>query len=280
LKIRIFLLRVSLPLVAIFLISYLSHFYNLNSDQGFSGPGGGPGRSALPGKETAGKYYTKQFRWDISEDKTIITRLNLPVKDVKKEMDDFGVNLKYRNPSYLSKRGFILSREGLLIDYRSVFRKSAGFFRKLSQDVIFSADLNKNEDPVICFLKFVQTLIYRIPPKFYNGKFIMEFLPPLNCLYMNYGDCDTKSVLLADFLEGASFKKEKMVVIVLKGYGILHAILAIERIPLPGMLSFYIDRMGPFIPLETTNRGWMPGFSNKQVIQCLRNGQFSFVKLF
>ena len=245
-----------------------------------SGPGSTFDNVFDSAKSKENKKFIREFIWDITEDKTIITQLSLSEVDIRTEMDNFGVNLKIKHPSYIRKRGFIQTRKGLHINYKTVFDNSSANFNELSPVVTFSADIKNNEDPSICFLKFVQNIRYKVPPKFFQGKYIMEFFPPLNCLYRNYGDCDTKAILLASLLEGASFRKERMVIIVLKGFGIFHAILAIERIPLPGMLSFYIDRMGPFIPMETTIKGWMPGFTNRQVNLCLQNGQFRFVKLF
>lgn len=281
-KIKSFLLSIFSPIILIFLISYTSSFFHLRVDPSIPGPGPGAGQENRPESEKAGekRSYIRKFRWDITENKTIITHLSLPEDEIRTEMDNFGVNLKIKHPAYIKKRGFMKTREGLNINYKTVFHNSIPFFKKLPAVVKYSADIKKNEDPATCFLKFVQNIRYKIPPKFFRGKYIMEFLPPLNCLYNNYGDCDTKSVLLANLLQGASPKGEKMVVIVLKGFGIFHAILAIKRIPLPGMLSFYIDRSGPFIPMETTGTGWMPGFSNNRVLLCLQNGKFRFVKLF
>ena len=281
-NIRSFLFRVFSPLLLIFLISYLSSFFNFRVDPSIPGPGPGSvsGNNSESEKIKDIKSIIREFRWDISENKTIITQLNLSAKDIKTEMNNFGVSLKIKHPSYIAKKGFMMTREGLTINYKTVFRNSIPFFKQLPAVVTYSADLEKNEDPATCFLKFAQNIRYKIPPKFLKGKYIMEFLPPLNCLYRNYGDCDTKSVLLANLLQGASYKEEKMAVIVLKGFGIFHAILAIKRIPLPGMLSFYIDRTGPFIPMETIGTGWMPGFSNNRVLLCLQNSQFRFVKLF
>lgn len=262
----------------IFFISYLPSLLHPEEEiQVFSsGPGSLSKRTDSPKKN----HISRNFRWDISRSKTIITELELPLKGIKEEMNNFGVNLKMKNPSYFHNRGFLISRRELLINYGMVFRNSVKWFRDISGDLLYSAGIKKSTDPLVSMLKFVQAIKYKIPPKFMNGKFIMEFLPPLNCLIRQYGDCDTKSILLANLLAGTSFRNEKMAVIILKGFGIFHAILAVERKPLPGMLYFYIDRMGPFIPLETTDKGWMPGFSNKQVILCLQNGRFQFIKLF
>lgn len=224
--------------------------------------------------------FSRKFEWNVTSNKKIIIFLEFSKKDVKNEIENFGINLKMKNPAYLAKRGFILTRTGLKINYKFVFDMSSFPFKKISNDIISLTGMLRGEDPVSAMLKLVQSIKYKIPPKYYKGKYIMEFFPPLTCMYENYGDCDTKSVLLANIIRGASYKKERMAVIILKGFGIFHAILAIERPPLPGMLSFYIDRIGPFIPLETTDRGWMPGFTNRQVVQCLQKGQFRFVKLF
>ena len=134
------------------------------------------------------KKFIREFRWDISENKTIITQLSLSESDIRTEMDNFGVNLKIKHPAYIRKRGFIQTRKGLHINYKTVFDNSSANFKELSPVVTFSADIKDNEDPSICFLKFVQNIRYKVPPKFFKGKYIMEFFPPLNCLYRNYGD--------------------------------------------------------------------------------------------
>lgn len=270
-KLRTFFLIYFIPFILISLISYFTSYININKDDTLSDSGP---RSA------AGKTISRKFVWDLRPDRTIITELELPLKEIKKEMKNFGINLKIKHPSYISKQGFFRTKEGLVLNYKSIFENSIPIFKKISPYITYSAGLNGGKDPIVCFLKFVQAIKYKIPPKFMNGKYIMEFLPPLNCLFLKYGDCDSKSVLLAELLEGDSYKKEKMAIVILRGFGIFHAILAIERTPMPGMLSFYINREGPYIPIETTDKGWMPGFSNKQVLLCLQNGKFRFVKLF
>ncbi len=260
------------------MISFFTSFIRISKDDTLSGSGP---RSALSNnKNSFGNTVTRKYVWDLKPDRTIITELFLPLNEVKQEMKNFGVNLRIKHPSYISKQGFYQTKDGLSLNYKSIFRNSIPIFKKISPFIAYSAGIKEKEDPIICFLKFVQAIKYKVPPKFFNGKYIMEFLPPLNCLFLKYGDCDTKSVLLAELLEGHSYRKEKMAIVILRGFGIFHAILAIERTPMPGMLSFYINREGPYIPIETTDKGWMPGFSNNQVLLCLQNGNFRFVKLF
>lgn len=227
------------------------------------------------------KAYTEtEYEWEFIKNIKIVTRLKIPSGSMQKDIRTFGISLKMDNPSYLAKRGFIRTREGLRINYKQIFLRSSESFPPLSKDLLDSAHIKKNIDPILHFLKFVQHLKYKIPPKYYRGKYIREFFTPLICLYKKYGDCDTKSILLASFLKGSFYKKEEMGLVVLRGFGIFHAILAVKRKPLPGMLSFFIDNNGPFIPLETTRTGWMPGFSDKRVIFCLEKGKFRFDKLF
>ena len=138
---------------------------------------------------------------------------------------------------------------------------------------------NSSYDYLSEFLFFVQQISNKLPPKIFQGRYTREFFPPLQCLYEKYGDCDTKSVLLAEFLVNFSDSKEKLILMIVKGYGIFHAVLLVKKKPLPGMFSISIANKGIYIPLEATARNWSPGFIDQRVIDCLKAGFFRLEQL-
>ena len=166
-----------------------------------------------------------------------------------------------------------------MVDYQEIFTRNIKNFSQLSGSLKNSAELTGNADPLLEFLNFVQHITYKEPPKFWQGKYIREFFPPLQCLYEKYGDCDTKCVLLADFLATYPDSKERLAIIIIKGYGIFHTLLAVKRKPLIGMVSLNILGKGIYIPLETTARGWLPGFIGFQSKNCLLKGLLRFETL-
>ena len=148
-----------------------------------------------------------------------------------------------------------------------------------------SAEIPERQDPLKPMLSFVQHIPYKLPPNQYKGRFINSFFIPLVVLYEQYGDCDSKSLLLAEFLctvPGAKENgkwKEKTGMILIRGNGLAHAVLAVKRTPLPGMTSLHDMKRGYYILVETTRPGWTPGFISRRVTETIKAGYFRFVQL-
>ena len=125
----------------IFLISISIALISPGKERAISGQG--PGALSEKSNLKGNGYISREFRWDITNNKTIITGLKLPHSGVKKEMEKFGVNLKMKNPSYFLNRGFLRTRQGLLINYRMIFMNSRSWFKKISNDILYSSEIKK-----------------------------------------------------------------------------------------------------------------------------------------
>lgn len=240
------------------------------------------------------KIIGRKFNWlDPGKNKKE-TVFHIPEAFLKKEIRKFGTTRRTENPLFLKKRGFKVIgkkryfqfdkfRERIIsmIDYKQVFQRNLRYFKELTGELIGSAALLPGKDPgyTYTFLSFVQHIDYRLPPQRYKGKFINSFFVPLVCLYEQYGDCDSKSILLAVFLCTAPGSKEKTAMVLVRGRGLSHALLAVKQQPLPGMTSLYDLKKGYYIVLETTKPGWAPGFINRRVTDTIKAGFFNFVEL-
>lgn len=240
-----------------------------------------------PGERSDKQNVLRTFNWQNKKKEKRQTTLKIPKKALKEEIKNFGIVKNMYHPKYLKKQGFKRLGEQFVVDYKEVYQRNLKHFEELTTDLIESTKLEIDQDPLLDLLFFTQQIEYKIPPKILNGKYIREFYPPLQCLEKKTGDCDSKSVLLAEFI-GTLEKKQSsttaaegvtLAVLVLKGYGIFHAILAIKRKPLPGTLKLFFHGKGYFMPLEASGPGWMPGFVGKNTFNCLKAGLFRFEAL-
>ncbi len=238
------------------------------------------------------RIIAREFDWVDPQKKERKSVLHIPEDALKKEIRKFGTLFPSTNPLLLKRRGFrVVGRKTYLvdrqireklitiIDYKQIFERNLVYFQKLTGELIVSAELAAETDPLFTFLSFVQYIRYQLPPRRYKRKFINSFFVPLVCLYEQYGDCDSKSLLLAEFLCTAPGSKEKAAMVLIKGKGLAHALLAVKRKPLPGMTSLFDIKRGYYIVLETSSPGWSPGFVSRRVFETLKAGFFVFVEL-
>lgn len=238
------------------------------------------------------RIIAREFEWADPQKKERKTLFHIPEEALKKEIRKFGTLFPDTDPLLLARRGFrVVGRKTYLvdrqvreklitiIDYKQIFERNLVYFQKLTGELTVSAELAAETDPLFTFLSFVQYIRYQLPPQRYKRKFINSFFVPLVCLYEQYGDCDSKSLLLAEFLCSAPGSKEKTAMVLIKGKGMAHALLAVKRKPLPGMTSLYDIKRGYYIVLETSSPGWSPGFVSRRVFDTLKAGFFAFVEL-
>jgi len=245
--------------------------------------------SPKPKKE---KQIVRKFKWEYPKETKRETAFHIPEADLKDEIKKFGVPHSQSHPFFMAKRGFKLvgkstfMKENIfkeqyigIVDYQEIFQRNLENFKDLTQTLIASADLSREKDSLHAFLSFVQHIRYKLPPRYYKGKFINSFFVPLVCLYEKYGDCDSKSLLLAEFLCTVPESEEKAVMVLVRGRGLAHALLAVKRNLLPGMTALLDIKKGYYIVLETTNPGWAPGFISSRVTDAIKAGFFYLVAL-
>ncbi|MCK4763870.1 MAG: hypothetical protein KAW12_16830 [Candidatus Aminicenantes bacterium] len=238
----------------------------------------GDAKVKAPAAEGEKDHIQVTFKWTNIKKEEIVSLLKIPKKTLNVEVRNFGISadIKMLHPRYLKKQGFKLLTGKPVVDYREVYSRNLKNFKEITADLKQSAQIKQGVDPLVDFLRFTQQMDYRIPPKIYNGRYIREFYTPLLCLEKKMGDCDTKTILLADLLGALESFREELGIVILKGYGIFHAILAIKRKPLPGTLKLYFRGKGYFMPLEVSGPGWNPGFVGRNTFNCLKAGLFRF----
>jgi hypothetical protein len=249
-------------------------------------------------KDASAKTIKRRFLWQDPAKQGRETVFIIPEPALKKEIKRFGTPHSFENPYFLEKRGFkiigrrsyvhnnkIRERFTSIVDYKQIFQRNLAHFSSLTQTLTDSAALPPGQDPLYSFLSFVQHITYRLPPKRYKGLFINSFFIPLVLLYEQYGDCDSKSLLLAVFLSTTKTaltpgsQGEKTAMVLIRGNGLAHAVLAVKRKPLPGMTWLNDIKKGSFILVETTKPGWAPGFIHRRITDAIKAGLFYVVEL-
>ena len=237
-------------------------------------------------------FFLREFKWNDPTKKERETVFSIPESVLKSEIRKFGRARSMTNPLLMKRWGFkvigrrnyirnkqILEKLFTIVDYEQIFQRNLKYFSPLTSALMTSAEVSQGADPLHTFLSFVQYIKYQQPPEYYKGKFIGAFFVPLVCLYERHGDCDSKAMLLAEFLATFPASKEKMGMVLVRGGGLSHALLGVKRKPFPGMTALYFQEKGYFIVLETTRPGWTPGFIDRRVTDALKAGYFMFIEL-
>ncbi len=228
-------------------------------------------------------HLLRTFNWTGADKKSKQVSFSLSKSRIKSELNKFGVLRGQENALLLQKKGFkhVGVSKGLeiyMVNYQEIFLRNLEYFRGLTLVLYDAIKPQPPERRLMEFLFFVQAITYKKPPFYYNSKFINSFYPPLICLYEQSGDCDSKSVLLAEFLTCHN-KKEKTALLFINHLGLKHSILLVKGSPSPGMSAIFIKGKGYYIPLETSSPGWAPGFVNQRIWKAITSGNFRFSEL-
>ena len=124
------------------------------------------------------------------------------------------------------------------------------------------------EETVGAALSLVQTAIrYKIPPLIDNGKHTGGLLPPGKTLLSGWGDCDTKTALVASIL--GSWSGMRLVGIVVPG----HYLMAIRRIPAKG--DAFVEYNGlEYVLIEPAGPAWLvPGTVGKTTTALMQGAE-------
>jgi hypothetical protein len=240
-------------------------------------------------KETS---FLRKFSWVDPAKKERETVFEISASALNDEIKKFGRPRSMTHPLLIQRRGFkIIGRRDYIrnkqvhekfftvVDYQQIFQRNIKYFLGLTRTLMTSAELSVDDNPLLSFLYFVQHIPYRRPPDYYRGKFINSFFVPLVCLYEQYGDCDSKSLLLSEFLAAFPGSTTKAAMVLVRGRGLSHVVLGVKGRPYPGMTALYFPRKGYYIVHETTTTGWSPGFVDRRVLDALKAGYFHFVEL-
>jgi len=170
-----------------------------------------------------------------------------------------GVDMDYdtRLRALLRARGLAM-RPGNVVecDMPVVVKRNIPLMKPLAMSLQKLATEKKysEEDLIGAALSLVQTAMrYKIPPLIDKGLHICGLLPPARALLSGWGDCDTKSGLLASIL--GNWSGMRMVGIAVPG----HYLMAIRR--LPGKGDMFVRYEGlEYVLVEPAGPAWLePG---------------------
>ncbi len=156
---------------------------------------------------------------------------------------------------YFMKRGFrVISKDTVVADVPLMVRRNLKRVNgmALALQRLGEARSYDSEDLIGAATAMVQTsMAYRLPPTIENGRNIGGIHPPPKALVDGWGDCDTKSALLATVL--ANWRG-------IRGVGVAlpqHYLIGIARIPRQG--DMFVEHGGvQYILIEPAGPAWLP----------------------
>ena len=174
--------------------------------------------------------------------------LNTAIADVDKQY-------KSKQKEYLAERGFTLEPGGAVdVDMPALVRKNAPLIKPLALmfERIASDHHYGSSDIVGAALSFVQTaMFYKQPDPVVDGKHNGGLLPPLTSVTYGWGDCDTKTGVLASIL--ANWPQMKMVGVSVPG----HFLMGVLQIPEKG--DTFLEYQGlQYVLVEPAGPAWLP----------------------
>jgi hypothetical protein len=175
---------------------------------------------------------------------------------LQKEVDDLTAERERRKAALYVQAGLRLTGNTISADVTKMVARNAPRLQAASRalhEVARKRDYSL-EDAVGAALAMVQTAVaYRVPPKVVAGKDLLGVLPPPMTLSEGWGDCDTKTALLASIL--SNWNGLRMVGIAVPG----HYLMAIRRLPAKGDMFVRYEGL-EYVLLEPAGPAWLePG---------------------
>ncbi len=190
-------------------------------------------------------------------------QLNAAVAALEKEYDQ-------RVKDYLSSHGFRMMKGNVVtVDMPGLVRKNAPLIKPLSLafEKIASTRKYRSGDIIGSVLSFAQTaLYYKQPDPVFKEKHTGGVLPPITAVLVGWGDCDTKTGLIASIL--SNWGQMKMVGVGVPG----HYLMGVLLIPEKGDL--FLEYQGlQYVLVEPAGPAWLPpGQVGEETMQLL-NGR-------
>ena len=156
---------------------------------------------------------------------------------------------------YLESRGFMLLPGGVTrVDVPSVVKRNGPILKPIAQvfDRYATRHRYQSMDIIGAVLSFAQTAIkYKNVEPIYKGRHTAGFLQPITTIVLGWGDCDTKSAMVASVL--SNWSQMRMIGIAVPG----HYLMAVLQIPDKG--DMFVEYQGlQYILLEPAGPGWFP----------------------
>ncbi|NNN06479.1 MAG: hypothetical protein HKL90_11310 [Elusimicrobia bacterium] len=160
---------------------------------------------------------------------------------------------------YLESRGFRLEAGNVTrIDMPQVVRRNAPLLKPIALvlDRVATEHRYQSMDIIGAGLSFVQTALrYRQPEDVWKGKHTGAFVPPLTSVVLGWGNCDSKSALLASIL--SNWAQMRMIGIFMPGNPVGHYVMGVLQIPDQG--DVYVEYQGlKYVLTEPAGPAWLP----------------------
>lgn len=190
-------------------------------------------------------------------------QLDSAIAKLDKEYDE-------RVKQYLSDHGFRMMKGNVVTaDMPGVVHKNAPLIKPLSLSFEKIAGQRKYRSPDIigAVLSFVQTaMYYKQPDPVYKGKHTGGLLPPITSVVVGWGDCDTKTGVLASIL--SNWGQMKMVGVSVPG----HYLMGVLLIPDKG--DIFLEYQGlQYVLVEPAGPAWLPPGQVGEETTTLLNGR-------
>lgn len=157
--------------------------------------------------------------------------------------------------SYLASHGFRIDKGNVVsVDMPALVRKNASYVKPISLefDKFATARKYRSGEIIGAVLSFVQTALrYKQPDPVYKGKNTGGLLLPLTAVVLGWGDCDTKSGLMAAIL--SNWGQMRMVGVGVPG----HYLMGVLQIPEKG--DVFVSYGGlQYVLVEPAGPAWFP----------------------
>ncbi len=172
--------------------------------------------------------------------------------------------------AYLGSQGFRIDKGNVVsVDMPALVRKNASYVKPIAMefDKFATSRRYKSNEIIGAVLSFVQTAMrYRQPDPVYKGKHTGGLLLPLTAVVMGWGDCDTKSGLMASIL--SNWGQMRMVGVGVPG----HYLMGVLQIPEKG--DVFVQYGGlQYVLVEPAGPAWFPvGQVADTTMTLLKNG--------
>jgi hypothetical protein len=186
-------------------------------------------------------------------------KLALDTKRTQSQLDHAMANLKAeaarKRRDYLASKGFrILEGNVVTADVPAIVARSVAALKPvaLALNSVSIKNGYDSETLVGAAVAMVQTaLAYKIPPMLEEGKHTGGMLPPAMSMVRGWGDCDTKTGVLAAIL--SNWSNTRIVGVAVPE----HYLMAIFRLPAKG--DAFIEYKGlRYVLIEPAGPAWLP----------------------
>ena len=172
--------------------------------------------------------------------------------------------------AYLTSRGFHMLRDNIVaVDLPEVVKKNAPALKPLALlfEKIATERRYRSPDIIGAALSFVQTaMYYKQPDTVFKDKHTGGVLPPITAVVVGWGDCDTKTGLLASIL--SNWTQMRMVGVSVPG----HYLMGVLLIPEKG--DIFVEHQGlQYVLVEPAGPAWLPPGQVGEETNVLLNGR-------